>query len=215
MNMNMNMNMKWTLLFGLWIFGFQAHAEQPVVIDAQTIGAQPAAGSAGVSVAAPSDSKAEANEANKQQFLKGGKMSPRERAAVAKAEIAESNKQTGADFLEAYKSKPGVISLPSGVQYKILRAGKGKQPTEESQVRCRYKGTLIDGSTIDKTDSKKPSTMRVAGFLAGLKEAVKLMPTGSKWEIVIPPQLAYGALGNRGVGPNAVLIYEMEILGVK
>jgi FKBP-type peptidyl-prolyl cis-trans isomerase len=101
------------------------------------------------------------------------------------------------------------------VQYKILRAGKGKKPTETSLVRCRYKGKLIDGSTIDKTDDKKPSTMDVSGFLAGLKEAVQLMATGSKWEVVIPPQLAYGAIGNRGVGPNAVLIYEVEILGVK
>jgi FKBP-type peptidyl-prolyl cis-trans isomerase FklB len=74
---------------------------------------------------------------------------------------------------------------------------------------------LINGTTVDKSDAKKPSSLRVAGFLEGLKQAVKLMPTGSKWEIVIPPQLAYGAFGNRGVGPNAVLVYEMEILGVK
>ena len=129
--------------------------------------------------------------------------------------MADSNKQAGDNFLAANKAKPGVVTLPSGVQYKILRAGKGMKPTEDNFVRCRYKGTLIDGSIIDKSDEKKPVSMHVAGFLAGLKEAVMLMPTGSKWEIVIPPQLAYGAFGNRGVGPNAVLIYEMEILGVK
>jgi FKBP-type peptidyl-prolyl cis-trans isomerase len=209
------MNTKWILLLGLWSFGLQAFAEQPVVIDAQSIGEPPAATRTDAITAAPSDTNADANAANKEQFLKGGKMSLREKAAVAKAELAEANKTAGADFLATYKSKPGVISLPSGVQYRILRAGNGKRPTEESQVRCRYKGKLIDGSTIDKSDDRKPSSMQVAGFLAGLKEAVKLMPTGSKWEIVVPPQLAYGAFGNRGVGPNAVLIYEMEILGIK
>jgi FKBP-type peptidyl-prolyl cis-trans isomerase len=209
------MKTKSILLFSLWLIGFQANAEQPVVIDTQTIGEQPAAAKAGVTTAAPSDPQAEANAANKEQFLKGGKMSPRERAAVAKAELADTNQQAGDSFLATNRAAPGVVSLPSGVQYRILRAGSGKKPTEESQVRCRYKGKLIDGSTIDKSDDKKPASMHVAGFLVGLKEAVKLMPTGSKWEIVIPPQLAYGAFGNRGVGPNAVLIYEMEILGIK
>jgi FKBP-type peptidyl-prolyl cis-trans isomerase FklB len=205
---------KWVLLFSLCWFGVQASADEPVVIDAQTLGV-PQTSAASPNAAAPADATAAANAANKEQFIKGGRVSPRERAALAKAEIAETNKQAGADFLAQNKAKPGVVSLPSGVQYKVLRAGKGKQPTEDSQVRCRYKGMLTDGSTIDKTDAKTPSTMHVAGFLPGLKEAVKLMPAGSKWEIVIPPQLAYGPIGNRGVGPNAVLIYEMEILGIK
>jgi len=82
-------------------------------------------------------------------------------------------------------------------------------------VRCRYKGTLIDGSAIDRSDDRKPSSLHVSGFVQGLREAVTLMPTGSKWQIVIPPQLAYGARGYHAVGPNAVVIYEMEILGVK
>jgi FKBP-type peptidyl-prolyl cis-trans isomerase FklB len=165
--------------------------------------------------AAPAESQADANAANREHFLKGGKMSPREKAAIAKAEIAEANLQEGAAFRSAYAAKPGVVALPSGVQYRILKAGSGSKPTEDSTVRCRYKGMLINGTTVDKSDAKKPSSLRVAGFLEGLKQAVKLMPTGSKWEIVIPPQLAYGAFGNRGVGPNAVLVYEMEILGVK
>ena len=211
----MKTRMKWALLVSLWLFGIQANAEEAVVIDAQTLGMQQGAAKAGANAAAQADANAAANEANKEQFIKGGRVSARQRAELVKAEIAETNKQAGADFLAQNKAKPGVTVLPSGVQYKILRAGKGKQPTEDSQVRCRYTGKLIDGSTIDKTDSKKPSTMRVAGFLPGLKEAVKLMPAGSKWEIVIPPQLAYGAIGNRGVGPNAVLIYEMEIVGIK
>jgi FKBP-type peptidyl-prolyl cis-trans isomerase len=211
------MKMKWILLFSLGMFAIQANADQPVVIDSQSIGEAPAqaASPAGANTAGQTDPQAEANAANKEQFLKGGKMSPRERAAVAKAEMADTNKQAGDNFLANNKSKQGVVSLPSGLQYKILRAGQGRKPTENSQIRCRYKGTLVDGTVIDKSDDKKPISIRVEGLLAGLKDAVMLMPTGSKWEIVIPPQLAYGTFGNRGIGPNAVLIYQMEILGVK
>jgi len=207
------MKMQWIVLFSLGMFALQANAEQAVVIDAQSIGEAPAKTDA--NAPAQADAQTEANEANKEQVLKGGKISPRERAALARAQMADNNKQAGDSFLETNKARPGVVTLPSGVQYKILRAGKGMKPTENNFVRCRYKGTLIDGSIIDKSDEKRPVSMHVAGFLAGLKEAVMLMPTGSKWEIVIPPQLAYGAFGNRGVGPNAVLIYDMEILGVK
>ncbi len=206
------MKIKWILLVCLCASGVNAQAEQAVVIDSQSVG-EPA--KADANGAASPDSRADANAANREHFLKGGKMSPREKAAVAKAEIGEANLQDGAAFRSTYAAKPGVVSLPSGVQYRILKAGSGTKPTEDNTVRCRYKGTLINGTVIDKSDAKKPSSLRVAGFLEGLKQAVKLMPTGSKWEIVIPPQLAYGAFGNRGVGPNAVLIYEMEILGVK
>jgi FKBP-type peptidyl-prolyl cis-trans isomerase FklB len=209
------MKTKSVCLLGLCLFALQANAEQSVVIDSQSVGEPATASKAGENAAPIADPGTEANAANKEQFLKGGKMSPRERAAVARAEIGNTNIQAGSDFLASNRAKAGVVSLPSGVQYRILRLGKGKTPTEDSVIRCRYKGTLIDGTTIDKSDSKKPSSLLVTGLLAGLKEAVKLMPTGSKWEIVIPPQLAYGAIGNRGVGPNAVLIYEMEILGIK
>ncbi|MGC2167447.1 MAG: FKBP-type peptidyl-prolyl cis-trans isomerase [Gallionella sp.] len=214
--MKKHRNMKWILLLSLGLFGHQAIAEESVVIDNQSLGETPAGTTAGVNPSASADySQEDANARNKEQLLKGGKMSLRQKAALAKGELAESNKQVGADFLATHKAKPGVVSLPSGVQYKILRSGKGTKPTENSVIRCRYKGKLIDGSTIDKSDEKKPSTIKVSGLLEGLKQAVILMPTGSKWEIVVPPELGYGAFGNRGVGPNAVLIYEMDIIGVK
>jgi FKBP-type peptidyl-prolyl cis-trans isomerase FklB len=183
--------MKWIFLLCLGLLAIQANAEQPAA-----------------------DPQADANAAKKEQLLKGGKMSPRQKAELAKAEMADTNKQVGETFLVNNKAKPGVISLPDGVQYRVLKAGAGKTPTDESSVNCRYQGTLIDGSTFDKVDSKTPTAMKVTGFLPGLKEAVKLMPVGSKWEVVIPPQLAYGAQGNRRVGPNAVLIYVIEILGI-
>jgi len=210
------MKMKFILLFSLCLLGFQAGAEESVVIDTQSVGEPPAAVKAGASVPTQSDPQAEANAANKEQLLKGGRMSPRQKAALAKGELADTNKESGNAFLVSNGAKPGVVSLPSGLQYKILRAGKGNKPTENSMIRCRYKGTLTDGSMIDiAAENNKPASMRVSGLLAGLKEAAVLMPTGSKWQIVIPPQLAYGASGYRNVGPNAVVVYEMEILGIK
>lgn len=161
------------------------------------------------------DPEADSNAANKERVLRGGKMSPMQRAAVAKAAAAESNEKGGDGFLGTNLAKPGVVGLPSGVQYKVVKAGTGKKPTEQSMIRCRYQGKLIDGSTFDKNDDKNPAAMAVSGLLPGLKEAVKLMPAGSKWEIVVPPQLGYGTQGNHRVGPNAVLIYDMEIVSIK
>jgi FKBP-type peptidyl-prolyl cis-trans isomerase len=204
------------LLFSLCLFSIHANAEQSTVIDAQSLGQSPAATDGGANAAANSGSVAEANAANRERLLKGGKVSRREQREMDKAASAETNLKAGADFLAANKAKPGVVTLASGVQYRILKAGKGsKKPTESSTIRCRYKGMLIDGSMIDQTDAKKPSSMQVSGFVQGLKEAISLMPTGSKWEIVIPPQLAFGARGYHAAGPNAVVIYEMEVVGIK
>jgi FKBP-type peptidyl-prolyl cis-trans isomerase len=154
------------------------------------------------------------SDANKSRALKGGKISPRQRAALAKDALGEVNQQEGQAFLAANQAKPGVFVLPSGVQYKILKKGSGKKPAPDSLVACRYQGTLIDGRSFDKSDAKKPAQLQVSGFLPGLKEAVLLMSAGSVWEVVIPPALAYGSLGNRGVGPNAVLLYHFELVAV-
>ncbi len=143
------------------------------------------------------------------------KMSPRQRQAMARMEAADENKKITESFLAENKAKPSVVTLPSGVQYKILRAGQGKKPAANSMVVCRYRGTLVDGTVFENTDPKKPMNFYVSTFLPGLKEAVMLMPAGSKWQIVVPPQLGYRELGNRLVGPNATLIYEMELLSVK
>ncbi len=149
------MKIRWIFLFAVSVCSVQAKARSAVVIDAQSIGEAPAKTDA--NAPAQSDAQTETNDANKEQVLKGGKMSPRERAALARAQMADSNKQTGDNFLAANKAKPGVVTLPSGVQYKILRAGKGMKPTEDNFVRCRYKGTLIDGSIIDKSDEQEAS----------------------------------------------------------
>jgi FKBP-type peptidyl-prolyl cis-trans isomerase FklB len=164
-----------------------------------------------------SPADAQANETNRELLLRGGKVSPRQKAELLKAERAEQavpNQRASAAFLAANKIKTGVVTLASGVQYKVLKAGVGKLPTQTDAVRCRYQGTLVDGSGFDRIDEKAPAVLKVAGLLPGLQEAIKRMPVGSKWEVVVPPAWGYGARGYHAVGPNAVLIYVIELVGV-
>lgn len=129
----------------------------------------------------------------------------------------EENKKAGEAFLAGNKTKEGVVTLPSGLQYRILKAGDGRKPTDADIVECNYRGTLIDGKEFDSSYAKgKPSTLSVAGVIPGWREAFKLMPTGSRWQLFIPPQLAYGEMGGgRKIGPNETLIFEVELLAVK
>jgi FKBP-type peptidyl-prolyl cis-trans isomerase len=215
------MKMNWIVLASLGLVAFQANAEHAVVIDAQMVGmldtskTLSASTSSALDVQAAPTGEKSANEANKERVLKSHKMSAQQSLAVAKEKLSESNVQSGEGFLAANKAKRGVVSLPSGVQYKILHAGKGKKQTDTNVISCIYTGKLIDGTSFEKTDTRKPSALNVSGLVPGLKEAVKMMSPGAKWEIVVPPNLAYGPTGSRGVGGNAVVIYTMEIMGVK
>lgn len=137
-----------------------------------------------------------------------------EKARVA----AETNKKEGDAFLEANKSKEGVVVLPSGLQYKILAAGTGPKPASTDTVNCNYRGTLIDGTEFDSTakHGNQPATFPVTGVIKGWTEALELMPVGSKWQLFVPSDLAYGERGASGViGPNATLIFEVELLSIK
>jgi len=130
---------------------------------------------------------------------------------------AERNKREGAAYLKANKGKEGVVVLASGLQYRIIRAGNGKMPTDSDNVTCRYRGTLIDGTEFDSSDRLGfPVTFNVKdSVIKGWAEALKLMPAGSKWQIVVPPELAYGEKGaGRDIGPNAVLVYEIDLIAV-
>ena len=130
----------------------------------------------------------------------------------------EENKKAGDAFLAENRKKEGVVVLPSGLQYKILKAGDGKKPTETDTIALRYRGTLVDGTEFDSSDrSGQPSvTLEMKQLFAGCREALKLMPVGSKWQLFIPPELAYGTRGSgTAVGPNATLIFEMELLAIK
>jgi len=134
------------------------------------------------------------------------------------AKIAgEKNRAEGDAFLAANKAKPGVVALPSGLQYKILIAGAGSKPTLDSSVVCQYRGTLINGTEFDSSYSRKePATFPVKGVIRGWTEVLQLMPAGSKWQVFIPPHLAYAERGSGAlIGPNATLIFEIELVAIK
>ncbi len=132
-------------------------------------------------------------------------------------EAAAKNKAEGEAFLADNKSKEGVVTLPSGLQYKILTAGIGPKPTASDQVVCNYRGTLIDGTEFDSSYKRgKPATFGVGQVIKGWTEALQLMPIGSKWQLFIPSSLAYGERGGPGgaIGPNEALIFEVELLSI-
>jgi len=141
-------------------------------------------------------------------------------AILERKKVAEQNKQAGEQFLAENKRKEGVTTLPSGLQYRVIKAGDGKKPTLLDAAVCRYKGSLIDGTEFDNSYKKKdglPVTFPVKAVIRGWQEALKLMPAGSKWQIVVPSNLAYGERGvpRAKIPPNAALIFEVELLSVK
>jgi FKBP-type peptidyl-prolyl cis-trans isomerase FklB len=135
----------------------------------------------------------------------------------AQRALAEKNKTEGAAFLEANKKKEGVIALPDGLQYKILKEGKGPKPKETDTVRENYRGTLIDGTEFDSSYSRnQPAVFPLDGVIDGWSEALQLMPVGSKWQVFIPAELAYGArqVGDK-ISMNSTLIFEVELLAIE
>jgi len=132
-------------------------------------------------------------------------------------ELAAKNKADGEAFLAANKSKEGVVTLPSGLQYKILTAGTGPKPAADDSVVCNYRGTLINGTEFDSSYKRKePATFGVGQVIKGWTEALQLMPVGSKWQLFIPSNLAYGERGEPrgGIEPNSTLIFEVELISI-
>jgi FKBP-type peptidyl-prolyl cis-trans isomerase len=132
-------------------------------------------------------------------------------------QAGETNQKEGEAFLAANKAKTGVVTLASGLQYKILKEGTGPKPSATDSVVCNYQGTLINGTEFDSSYKRgEPATFPVNGVIKGWTEALQLMPVGSKWQLFIPPDLAYGPRGASGdIGPNATLIFEVELLSIK
>ncbi|MFO1461685.1 MAG: FKBP-type peptidyl-prolyl cis-trans isomerase [Verrucomicrobiota bacterium] len=130
---------------------------------------------------------------------------------------SEKNKSEGEKFLAENRNKDGVITLPSGLQYKILTKGTGPKPTTNDTVVTHYKGTLLDGTEFDSSIAKgTPATFPVKGVIKGWTEALQLMPVGSKWQLFIPSDLAYGTTGSPPkIGPNAMLNFEIELIDIK
>lgn len=128
-----------------------------------------------------------------------------------------ANVEKGKKFLEENSKKPGVITLPSGLQYMVIKEGTGPKPTAEDKVTTHYHGTLLDGKVFDSSvDRGQPVTFAVNGVIPGWTEALQLMPVGSKWKLFIPSNLAYGERGAGGdIGPNETLIFDVELISIE
>lgn len=137
-------------------------------------------------------------------------------AAAGQSEAGGDNAEEGKKFLEENGKRDGVVVLPSGLQYEILKEGDGPKPSPTSQVTTHYHGTLITGEVFDSSVNRgEPATFPVNGVIQGWQEALPLMPTGSKWKLFVPSDLAYGPRGAGGmIGPNATLIFEVELLAI-
>lgn len=130
--------------------------------------------------------------------------------------IGKENQAAGEKFLFANKDKENVIELPSGLQYKIIRQGTGSKPGPTDEVIVHYRGTLLNGNEFDSSYSRgQPLTFSLDGVIKGWQEAVSMMPVGSKWQIYLPPSLAYGERGaGANIGPNSTLIFDIELLSI-
>lgn len=132
--------------------------------------------------------------------------------------LAEKNKNEGAAFLVENMKKEGVKTLPSGLQYKVITEGKGKSPSATDTVTVQYTGRLVDGTEFDSSYKRgQAATFAVNGVIKGWTEALQLMKEGSKWQLYLPPNLAYGETGTVGgpIGPNAVLIFDVELVSLQ
>lgn len=141
----------------------------------------------------------------------------KQKIASAGKTLPEDNRKAGDAFRAANKTREGVVTLPSGLQYKVLKTGDGKMPAETDTIECHYRGRFVSGTEFDSSYRKgKPATFKVSGVIDGWKEALALMPAGSRWELVVPPSLAYGEAGAPpAIGPNATLVFDLELLAVK
>ncbi len=141
----------------------------------------------------------------------------KQKQMAQQAAIGEQTQKDGEKFLAENKQKDGVVTLPSGLQYKILKAGTGDKPTAADTVVCNYRGTLLDGTEFDASEKHGgPATFQVGAVIPGWTEALQLMPVGSKWQLFIPSQLAYGAQGaGADIKPNSTLIFEVELVSIQ
>ena len=132
-------------------------------------------------------------------------------------QLTETNKKEGDAFLSANKTKEGVTTLPDGLQYKVLQEGTGPKPAASDSVTVNYRGTLVNGAEFDSSYKRgQPATFNVTGIIKGWTEALELMPVGSKWQLVIPSDLAYGPSGRPPmIGPNSTLVFEVELLSIQ
>jgi FKBP-type peptidyl-prolyl cis-trans isomerase FklB len=135
--------------------------------------------------------------------------------AAAKA-LGDKNKKEGEQFLVENAKKEGIKTLASGLQYKVVKTGDGKKPTADDYVKVHYRGTLINGTEFDSSYKRnEPTTFQLGQIIPGWREALQLMPVGSKWQLFVPSALAYGEEAPPDIGPNATLLFEVELLSIE
>jgi FKBP-type peptidyl-prolyl cis-trans isomerase FklB len=138
------------------------------------------------------------------------------RQQMVKNQLADKNLWEGRAFLNKNRQKPGVISSATGLQYKIIEPGAGRRPGLQDRVTVHYRGRLLDGTEFDSSYKRgKPATFAVQGVIPGWTEALQMMKPGAKWQLFIPPELAYGKKGTPTIEPNSTLIFDVELLEVK
>lgn len=143
-------------------------------------------------------------------------MSIADRLFQSKQELANKNLEEGKTFLAANGQKEGVVSLPSGLQYEVIKEGSGARPGPTDKVTCHYHGTLINGTVFDSSVQRgQPASFPLNMVIKGWTEALQLMPLGSKWRLFLPADLAYGDRHvSAEIGPNSALIFDVELLGI-
>ena len=162
--------------------------------------------------------KTELTEEEMRTVLANAKEEYQKKQAALREEKAEVTLREGEKFLAQNKNKEGVVTLPNGLQYKILKEGIGDKPEIEARVVCNYRGTLIDGTEFDNSAKHNgPSTFPLKGVIKGWQQALRMMPAGSEWQLFVPSYLAYGKAGAPSikVPPNATLIFDLELVGSK
>jgi FKBP-type peptidyl-prolyl cis-trans isomerase FklB len=140
----------------------------------------------------------------------------RQKMANNRVEAEATNKKRGDEYRATFSKSPGAKTMPNGVLYKVAKVGTGSKPTEDDMVTVIYRGSLTTGFEFDATPEGKPATMKVSQLINGWKAALKNMPAGSRWTLVIPPQLAYGARGvGNDIGPSETLVFDVELVSIK
>jgi FKBP-type peptidyl-prolyl cis-trans isomerase FklB len=150
------------------------------------------------------------------QIMNDYQVQLRQQATAKRQKAVVENKQKGEAFLADYHKQAGVLASPGGVLYKTFKAGGGNKPLESDTVEVNYRGTLANGTEFDATEPGHPANLKVSALIPGWKQALTMMPVGSKWQIVIPAQLGYGERGvGNDIGPNEVLVFDLELVAIK
>ncbi len=234
--MKLKMTLKGTLMLGIVLLTYQAIAGEPLVLKTQEDRVN-----YGIGVNVVRNFQQQGMEVNLEMVFQGMKdalasgkllMSEgdlrktmvdfstelRRKQAIAKSMAATDNKKEGEEFLAGNKKKDGVVALPSGLQYKILKKGAGKKPSDSDMVEFHYRGTFVNGTEFGNSyNDGTPQIVKVqeGGGIPGWSEALKLMPVGSTWQLFIPSKLAYGDKGKGRIGSNETLVFEVELIAIK